>query len=942
MAVMRGIGLAASLLLTAAGLLAQSTGTTTADLRGLVTDEAGSALPGATITATNQDNGFSRQDSSDAGGSFVIRLLPPGLYRVSASLPGLPAADVPNVRLSVGATSTLELRLEPSAVAETVTVTADTPLIDSSSTELSKTVGETKIRNLPINQRSVLEFALTTPGVTVARGPQAGAFPTSGLAINGQSPRYNNIVVDGVDNNDSVVGSVRSTISQEAVREYQVIQSSYPPEYGKSAGGIINVVTRSGSNAWHGSAFAFFRDETLSEDHFLTGTRTPFQQTQYGASLSGPILRDRLFFFAVAERLAVADAKVVTISDEDVAMIRAKGFDIENGVVPFDRDADTFFGRLDLLPSSSHTFSLRGTYARSLDENQQAWGGTVARSNGGVRTLEDGSIGLTGTSILTASVSNELRGLWADRSHLLDSLDPNGNPQVTILGVATFGTQPLLPNPRDTQVYQIFDAISWFGGRSSYKAGIDYTRTTFAGSVPANFLGSYLFVSRGTLSAQDTFAADRPFLFSQGFGEPAWKGATSLLGAFVQGEWSLTDRLLVRLGLRYDYENPADPLPSDTNNWAPRFSFSWMGAEAWRVRGGLGRFYGVAAIGPMFAVAVNDGIQTAYVSRTAPESLHFPELSPAVPWNLPDRRFSDRTSAGADLALQPVVRPAGCENAMPLDPDLEACAQFDSAYTDQANLGFEIEIGPRLLFNADYLYARGRNIMESRNINPSIDEAPRPNPAFGNIFLDSAAGNSWYSGVTAGLQTRSGGPFDMSAFYTYADAEDDYIDWLTPIQLQDPLNPQDERGPSIHVPRHRATLAAIYTTAGRPLPWYARDWAVATIATFEAGRPFNVLAGYDRNHNGDPASDRPEGVSRNSQQLPSLFNVDLRIARTVPIGPMALEATLEVFNLLNRENVLQVDAFRYLNEEEELNLRFGEPTIVADPRRIQFGLRASF
>src|SRR6185503_10857632 len=187
--------------------------------------------------------------------------------------------------------------------------------------------------------------------------------------------------------------------SQEAVREYQVIQSAYPAEYGKATGGIINAVTRSGSNAWHGSAFAFFRDYSLSADNFLTGDRTPFQQNQYGASLSGPILRDRLFLFAAAERLAVDDTNVVTmkLSGQDISMIRAAGFDIQNGAVPFNQNADMFFGRLDLLPSPSQTFSLRGTWARSHDENQQAWGGLVARSSGGVRDLDDGSVGLTGT-----------------------------------------------------------------------------------------------------------------------------------------------------------------------------------------------------------------------------------------------------------------------------------------------------------------------------------------------------------------------------------------------------------------------------------------------------------------------------------------------------------------------------------------------------------------
>ena len=519
---------------------------------------------------------------------------------------------------------------------------------------------------------------------------------------------------------------------------------------------------------------------------------------------------------------------------------------------------------------------------------------------------------LAGTSILTASLSNELRALYADRSHRLDSLDASRSPQVSILDVATFGTQlAAAAAARHAGLRDLRrDLVVW---RPKRLQGRIRLHAHGVRREPSGDLRRWVHVQRtgerlpgvpaGGLDAREAFAAGLPNSFNQGFGDPHWEGTASVLGAFVQGEWNLTDRLLLRLGLRYDYEKPADPLPSDTNNWAPRFSFSWAGADAWRLRGGLGRFYGVAAMFSAFAIAVNNGIQTTNVNRSLLGSSA--ETSPAVPWRLPGHRFPDPASAGADLLPQSVARPAGCEGAMPPNLDLEGCAQFDSAYTDQANLGFEIEIGPRLLFNADYLYARGRNILESRQINPLIDGGPRPNPAFASILLDSASGNSWYNGVTVGLQTRNGGPFEMSAFYTYADAQDDYIDWLHPIQLQDPLNPQDERGPSIHVPKHRATLTAIYTTVGRRLPWYSRDWTLATIAAFESGRPFNVTAGFDRNRNGDSGSDRPEGVSRNSGQLPNSFNVDLRIARTVPVGPVALEATLDVFNLLNRENTLR-------------------------------------
>jgi hypothetical protein len=182
----------------------------------------------------------------------------------------------------------------------------------------------------------------------------------------------------------------------------------------------------------------------------------------------------------------------------------------------------------------------------------------------------------------------------------------------------------------------------------------------------------------------------------------------------------------------------------------------------------------------------------------------------------------------------------------------------------------------------------------------------------------------------------------MSAYYTWADAEDDYVDWLTEFQLQNTLDPGEERGPSVHIPKHKVSLSAIYTTAGRELPWWARDWTVSTIAEYVDGRPFNILAGFDRNSNGDFLSDRPAGVSRNAGELNEVINVDLRVARRVPIGPVGLEAIFEVFNLLDRENVLEVNNVRFANATLTPNPTFGDTTRVADPRRIQLGARLTF
>ena len=911
----------ACLCLVSAGLFAQATGTTTGDLRGKVTDESGGVLPGVLVTATNVETGLARSDTTQSDGSFTIRLLPPTFYRVAATLQGFEPLEATRVRVVLGSSTNLDLALTIAEVAEAVTVAARSDLIDPASTDVSKTIGDTMIRNLPINQRNFLEFALTTPGVTTDRGPQTGAASTSGLSFNGQSPRYNNVLVDGLDNNDQAVGSVRSTFSQEAVEEYQVIQSPFAAEYGRAAGGIVNIVTRSGSNDLHGSAFDFFRDESLAGNNFLTETKTPFRQNQYGASLGGPIVREKLFFFGAAERLDVSDANVVTISDEAVSVIRQAGFDVENGIVPFGRDRNTYLLKLDWVPAPSHTFAIRGTDSRETDEDQQAWGGLTARSGGGVRRIEDTALALTGASIFSSSLSNELRLLFAEREHRLESLDPARSVSVTILGVATFGNQRLLPQPRDTRIEQFFDALSFFREKSSYKIGVDYVHTELQGRLPLYFAGFYEFSALPRLSSLDAFAAGLPADFAQGFGDPKGEGSTNEFGAFAQGEWNLAERFLLRLGLRYDREDPIAPFPSDDDNWSPRVSFSWAGGGTWRVRGGAGRFYGVVPIGPAFAVGIENGIRARTIVRT---NLGGPP--PDEPWSLPGHRFRYESDAGESVVPLSVFRPG----------------RFESVYSDQASVGFEREIGHALLLNLDYLHVRGRKILIERNINPVIDAlGRRPDPDFSEVFLYESAGNSWYDAVTVGLRTRIGEPFQIAAYYSYADAEDDYIDW-SEGQPQDPLNVRAERGPTLHVPRRKAVLSAIYSTIGRAGPWWERDWTLATIADLAAGLPYNKLAGFDRNGNGDPFSDRPEGVGRNTRSLPSLFNVDLRVARKVRVRRAEIEGVVEVFNLFNRKNVLEVNNVRYASSELDPNPDFGKPTRTSDPRRIQVGARLSF
>lgn len=909
----------AALCLAAPAILsAQATGTTTGDIRGTILDEAGAPVAGAEVSAVHRATQRKRSDSSRTDGTFVVRLLAPGTYTLTVSLAGWEPVPAEDVTVTLGATAHVDLRVIP-RVAQSVTVTGQTQILDHAATDVSETIGLRRIQNLPINQRNFLDFALTTPGVTPDRGPQTGAVTTSGFSINGQNPRYNNVVIDGVDNNDPAGGSVRGTFSQEAVREYQVIRAPFAAEYGRAVGGIINIVTQSGTNALHGSAFLFFRDETLSGDNLLTGTRTPYSQTQYGAALGGPIRREKLFYFAAAERLDVEDANVITIPDETAELIRSAGFALESGAVPFARDRQSVLLKLDGVPGASHAITGRATYSSERDENQQPWGGLVARSGGGVRKLRDVSFAASAISVLSAGAANEARFLWSDRRHRLDSLDRDGGPWVNILGFAAFGTQRLLPQPRDTQTWQLFDAISLTRGSTAFKAGIDVVHSEVKGHLPAYFAGYYEFHALEGLSALEAFALGIPAGFAQGFGDPNGAVDMTSASAFAQGEWSPSSRLLLRLGLRYDVEQPADPFPTDSDNWAPRASFSWSPEKTWRVRGGLGRFYGTAPAGPLFAVGVLDGTQVQVHVRTISGG-----PSPLEPWSLPGRRFAGEAQAGASGVPLAVFRRG----------------RFESAHADLASLGFEKDLAGTILLSVDYVRVRGRHVLVERNINPIVPPAGRPDPIYSEVFRYESTGNSWYEGVTLGLRTASGRPLELAAFFTYADAEDDHIDFAEG-QPQDPLDPGSERGPSIHVPRHRTTLSATYSPPGGASPW-TRGWLVALIAEHSAGRRYNELAGFDRNQNGDGGSDRPEGVGRNAGRLPDLFQVDFRVARRFPLGRLTLEGIAEVFNLFNRENVLEVNAIRFGSRQQEPNPGFGRPTRLADPRRLQLGLRISF
>jgi outer membrane receptor protein involved in Fe transport len=282
--------------LLVAGAMAQSVAT--ADLRGTVKDPNGAVVSNATVTVRDESRAFERTTTTDADGNYRLLLLPPGHYTLTVEAPGFGKAVAKDVGVTVGQQAEFSVTLHVAAATTEVTVTGEAALVETQRTSSTTTIGQQRIDNLPINGRNYINFTLTDSQVTRDVAPSIGAAPTSGLNFGGQRARANLVNVDGADTVDASVNGIRSTVSQEAVQEFQIITNGYAAEYGRASGGVVNIITRSGGNAFHGTAFGFLRHRSIQADNPFTNTPNPaYTRVQAGFTLSGPIKKDKTFIF---------------------------------------------------------------------------------------------------------------------------------------------------------------------------------------------------------------------------------------------------------------------------------------------------------------------------------------------------------------------------------------------------------------------------------------------------------------------------------------------------------------------------------------------------------------------------------------------------------------------------------------------------------------------
>lgn len=939
---------------TPIGLFAQGR-LTGADIEGTIDDQTGGVLPGVTVTATNTATNQSRTAVTDKGGRYYIGALQPGVYTISAELSGFASERRKDVRLVIGQLANLPFTMRAGA-AEALTVSASAPVVDTTETSLSTVVGQEQIDSLPTNGRNFLSFSVITPGVTTDRTPQQGASATSGLSFGGQRARSNNIMVDGVDNNDPIVGAVRATFSQEAIQEFQVLTNSYSAEFGKASGGVVNIITRSGTNEPRGNAFEFFRNKSLnSKSHFerfdvfgnsISQSKAPFRQSQYGFTLGGPIKRDQSFYFVSAENLHTDTNSFVTIDPAAAALLNANGFPVELGNVPYSVRSKAFLAKVDHQWKPAHSLVVRGNYASLLNENIEPFGGIVARSRGAVQDRTDWALAASEIDVLNEGWINELRGQYARENQMIESLDPNcggscndnskGGPTVEIVGVASVGRQRFTPQPRKNHRYQLKDSLSWYNGTHSVKTGFDFNdvRTQFT-ALPLHFGGRFIFVALPNgipalgippSSALQAFAAGVPAAYVQGYGTTGDSYNDPDIALFAQDDWNLSNKLVLKAGLRYQrqfmYDLPYKvsvpggsftyKIPQDTNNWGPRLAVAFD--PAGNGRSSLHAAWGIFYDNQILANAqIGNGINGA-ADGVRTLVLRIP--GSIGPWRAPGHKAAEPATPYPSLVIAP-------------DPGLQ------TPYAQQAAVGYDRAVGQVMSVAADLLYVHGRHQIGTIDYNPvvpSLGVGRRPNDINGvagtsaSVLQYTSFGETWYKGLTLSLNKRLSSNYQFLVSYTLSKAEDTSTDFQSAFIVQnngrgrDPNNltglpigfdPNSEKGAATHDQRHRLVVSGLYQ-----LPWRLQ---FSTIITAASGRPYTPLAGVDLNGDGDGGafpSDRARtnpadpstSVARNSQTMKSQIIVDTRLSKRFMVGGRwAVDGIVDVFNLLNRANYTEIN-----------------------------------
>jgi len=912
-----------------AGLAMGQQNVTSATLTGSIQDAQGAVVNGANVTAKNLETNQQTTMTSDHEGRYRFPYLRTGVYDLTIQAHGF-ATMTRELTLSVGQSIDLPVKLEVAGVAAQVNIDSSVPMVETIRTQITETIRPREINELPLNGRNYLDLALLIPGVSSTntgsnqRFAETSAVPGQGISIAGQRNLYNSFILDGVSANDDAADLTGSYYSEEVIDQFQVVTSGGIAEFGRASGGVVNILTRSGTNDFRGSVYGFFRNQRFDARNPVAPTKDLLTQGQYGGTFSGPLRSERTFFFTNFEQTRRNYSAVITIDPSAVSAINNRlsavnypGSLIDTGVVPASFDTTNFFARLDHKINSRNDLSGRYSLYHIGAVNSRTSGGLNAVSRGSGLKNTDQTVQVSNVTTLSSRTLNETRFQYTN-SRLDQPVNDTVGPAVNIGGVANFGTATFSPLGRDINLLEIVDNVSTQRGNHSLKAGGGFLHNKVNIFFPGAVQGVYNF------NSLNNFLTGNYATFQQAFGVPEQAQSNPNFGLFVQDEWRVGPNFTINAGVRYDAQFLPDPIETDADNFSPRLGIVYApGDRTTVIRAGYGLYYDRIPLRATSNALQRDGSKyiVAQLLPTQPGAPVFPNVLTVQPSTL-------------------ITKP----NITRIDPNIE------SSYSQQANLQVEREFPGNTVVSVGYLHLRARHLIITRNVNvPTLPVSAgdpnlgRPDPNWGNISRFESSGTSAYDGMVVSLHQRATRWSSLRVSYTLSKTIDDSGNFFfsTP---QNNFNLRDERGLSDNDQRHRLVISGSLEVPDPKKPSGLQrilcGFQFGYIFTAASRLPFNVLLGNDRNLDTNN-NDRPLGVGRNTGRGFDFASLDLRLSRRFKLTDrVGIQLLAEGFNVLNRSNLgVPINTF---GPGVTPRPNFGQPTQAFDPRQFQFGMRVSF
>jgi hypothetical protein len=915
----------------------------TGDLRGQVADQQGAALPGVAIVVRHQESGLFRETVSGADGTFFFSGMTPGVYEIAAELSSFKKYQARDVRIEVGKTAQINVLLEVGGLTESVTVSAEAPLVDTSSKEIGGNITAQEFVDTPSFNRNFAGYLGMLPGVVATIS--ATTFGADSISVAGQNVRNVNYTMDGSNNNDTFNGGnggAQARVPVEAVQEFQLLTSQFDAEYGLASGGIVNSVSKQGTNQYHGSAFMFFQNEKLSSIEYFAkrdGLEEPeSKQQQWGGTLGGPIVRDKAHYFFSLERV-VLDAGVTTNIPTRPDLNRT---DFEST-----RVWNTFL-RADHQLNAGNTYGVRWLRETSPQPLQiQDTDHTPSRHE--AETDVDWTVVGNLSSVIGSSKVNTFRvsavseDVWFGNPNF----NTNGHNQQILLPQLNFlsfeDQQSARANRRLDVAYGADNVFAWFlpnkMGDHDLKFGVNYLYSSLRTEDYGNMNGTF------TMNTDFPFNAADPRSYPERLSVRVPSALNFLMkghfiGMFAQDKWKLRNNLTLSLGMRYDMEilptpNQDNPLfsdrsdyPKDWNNVSPRFGFSWALDEAARsaVRGGFGVFFqrtSYTFLTPMFATQ-------AYYSTS-------------FTVNFPTNNVDPGPRAG-NFPIDPMLTGGPTVNRALLDARYPAgtltrnggTVRFDNpdrknAYARQYSVGYERQIGSQAAISIDYIRSEQRGQYVLSELNPGVRDTTtasstlrRNNPLIGSVGDWSASvltlvNDGWidYNTVQVSATKRYSNNWQGRLSYAYSRGRGNTPSGQADMAISQfgaDLNLDNDEGPTNVDRPHILTISGTYDvprTGGLKL---------SAVYSARSGTPYSLIdSTFDLDRNGFVTNEYlPAGTysgvgpdaltvenkgGRNGVRGPSLQRVDIRAGYRIRLGGgKTIDAFLDVFNLTDRAN----------------------------------------